>query len=207
MTAADSNPQPDVAHSPDSEKIDRIAAYVDDQRRGADSWIAHWGKFSAYLAVAAFFFGVGTFSEIREFLSPPEPTSEEKYTQQVNKSCYGRIRPNLSDDTFVPELSNAAPHNQQVLKYRLEMFVAFNTPVPGDLPQKSRASLESALVYYGSANSFLRAAIESAKAGDNHAYMVDIGLYRQSSAAFSQAAGEAGIPLCRFYWGTAITWR
>ncbi|MFJ8770357.1 hypothetical protein [Streptomyces clavifer] len=206
MTAADRNPQPEVASS-DSEKIDRIAAYVDDQRRSEDSWIAQWGKFSAYLAVAAFLFGVGTFSDIRNLLpsADPLPTSEERYAQQVSASCLSVINANPIREKVIIDLSKAAAYDQNVLKFREKMSRAFSISVPDDMSQKNRAALSSAFLFYRSADSFLRAAVESAKAGDAHAYTVEIAHYKQSSAAFAKAAADGNISSCRYYWGTAVT--
>ncbi|MFH8692525.1 hypothetical protein ACH4EC_37395 [Streptomyces anulatus] len=207
MTTPDSDPQP--ARGPDSDKIDRIAAYVDDQNRGADGFFAQWGKFSAFLALLAFAFGVSTFSEIRErFFSPdPIPTSRERYERLVDAKCAGRIRADMGRDKLFFELSKAATYDQNIMERREEMSLAFNTAAPDDLPENSRASLNSAFLYYESANTFLRAAIDNAKAGDENSYAVNIGLYKQSSAAFSQASREVGIPACRFYWGVAVTSR
>ncbi|WP_404950870.1 hypothetical protein HFP69_35650 [Streptomyces sp. ARC12] len=207
MTTPDSDPQP--ARGPDSDKIDRIAAYVDDQNRGADGFLAQWGKFSVFLAVLAFLFGVTTFSEIRDrFFSPePVPTSQERYERLVGASCTNRIRADMGRDKLFFELPKAAAYDQQIMERREEMSLAFNTAAPDELPEESQASLSSAFLYYESANTFLRAAINNAKAGDGNSYATNIGLYKQSSAAFSQASREAGIPACRFYWGVAVTSR
>ncbi|MFE3384826.1 hypothetical protein [Streptomyces anulatus] len=204
MTTPDSDPQP--ARGPDSDKIDRIAAYVDDQNRDADGFFAQWGKFSVFLAVLAFLFGVTTFSEIRErFFSPdPIPTSQERYERLVGASCASRIRADMGRDKLFFELSKAATYDQKIMERRQEMSLAFNTAFPDDLPEDNRASLDSAFLYYESANIYLHAAIDNAKADDKNSYAVNIGLYKQSSAAFSQASREAGIPACRFYWGVAV---
>ncbi|WP_143657696.1 hypothetical protein [Streptomyces sp. MNU77] len=207
MTTPDSDPQP--VRGPDSDKIDRIAAYVDDQNRGADGFFAQWGKFSALLAVLAFLFGVTTYSEIRErFFSPdPIPTSQERYERLVGATCTSRIRADMGRDKLFFELFEAAAHDQKIMELRQGMSLAFNTSFPDDLPEGDRASLNSAFLYYESSNAFLRAAIGSAKADDENSYAVNIGLYKQSSAAFSQATREAGIPACGFYWGVAVTSR
>ncbi len=113
----------------------------------------------------------------------------------------------MGRDKLFFELSKAATYDQKILERRQEMSLAFNTAFPEDLPEGDRASLDSAFLYYESANTFLHAAIDNAKADDKNSYAANIGLYKQSSAAFSQASREAGIPACRFYWGVAVTSR
>ncbi|WP_329151662.1 hypothetical protein OHA63_00175 [Streptomyces anulatus] len=128
MTPPDSDPQP--ARGPDSDKIDRIAAYVNDQNRGADGFLAQWGKFSALLALLAFAFGVSTFSAIRDrsFSPDPIPTSQERYERLVGEKCTNRIRSDTGGDKLFFELPKAATYDQRIMEHREEMSLAFNTP-------------------------------------------------------------------------------
>jgi hypothetical protein len=190
----------------DREKIDRIAAYVDDQRRGEKSWIATWSKFTAYLALATFFFGIGTFSDIRDHLgaSPVDydKLARDNYTKLVDSHCSKVIQeekeilPGLLDDAVTADL--------HVLESRQEMADAWLTSVPDTMTDKDRAALRSMLVYYGSATEFLRAAIDRAREDDYHGYTVDVGQYMQASAAFVKLAGDFGFTRCDHPWGVAI---
>ncbi|MFF1746195.1 hypothetical protein [Streptomyces mirabilis] len=73
MTTADHGSGATNAREPDREKIDRIAAYVDDQRKAEKSWFQQWSTFTVYLALAAFFFGIGTWSDLRNRIAGPPP--------------------------------------------------------------------------------------------------------------------------------------
>jgi hypothetical protein len=172
----------------DSEKIDRIAAYVRDQRDAEKSWTASLGKFTVYLALAAFFFGIGTLSDLRNRLVAPPPTpaeaAKESYVKTLDEYCASFVgaRPSGNAGTGWARI---AADDLDVLTARNQMNLAWKT---FSIPEHIAAS------------DLLQAAINRARAGDGDGYAVEIGLYRQTNAAFLKAASDFGFTVCNHYW-------
>jgi hypothetical protein len=188
----------------DSEKIDRIAAYVRDQRDAEKSWTASLGKFTVYLALAAFFFGIGTLSDLRNRLVAPPPTpaeaAKESYVKTLDEYCASFVgaRPSGNAGTGWARI---AADDLDVLTARNQMNLAWKTfSIPEHMAAKDIGAFESIRSYYFAASDLLQAAINRARAGDGDGYAVEIGLYRQTNAAFLKAASDFGFTVCNHYW-------
>jgi len=188
----------------DSQKIDRIAGYVHDQREAEQSWTASLGKFTVYLAVAAFFFGIGTFADLRNRLVAPPPTpahaAKDSYVRTLDGYCrtFVGVRPSGNTGTGY---ARVAADDLAVLNARNQMNSAWNTfGIPQQMAPGDAGAYESIKSYYFAASDFLQAAISRAQAGDSEGYALDIGLYRQTNAAFLKAASDFGFTICNHYW-------
>jgi len=205
MTTGDDGSGAASAREPDNEKIERIAAYVDDQRKAEKGWTQQWSTVTVYLALAAFFFGIGTWSDLRNRIggSPPAPS-------QVVKDNFVKVLESFCDVVVeqVPKenkgagFARVAADDLDVLNARQHMGAIWITySAPAGMARGDIGTLASTKSYYFAADSFLQAAVGRAKAGDRDGYALDIGLYRQANAAYLKEAGDFGFTVCAHYWG------
>jgi hypothetical protein len=204
MTATNNESGTTSGHESDSDKIDRIAAYVRDQRKAQKSWTERLGKLTVYLALAAFFFGIGTFTDLRNRLAASGPTpaqaAKDGYVNTLDEYCksFVGVRPGGNKGTGYDRI---AADDLDVLTARNRMNLAWNTfSIPQSMDPKDIGAFESVRSYYFAASDLLQAATNRAKAGDGDGYALDIGLYRQSNAAFLKAASDFGFTVCNHYW-------
>ncbi|MFF2936801.1 hypothetical protein [Streptomyces mirabilis] len=205
MTTADQGSGATSARETDREKIDRIAAYVDDQRKAEKSWFQQWSTFTVYLALAAFFFGIGTWSDLRNRIAgpPPDPAqlTNDSFVKTLEAFCkpyVGQV-PNKNKGTGFARI---AADDLDVLKVRQQMGLVWTTySAPTGMDPRDIGSLASIKSNYFAANAFLQGAIGRAKAADRDGYTLDVGLYRQANAAYLKAAGDLGFTTCAHYWG------
>jgi hypothetical protein len=187
----------------DSEKIDRIEAFLRDQRKAEKSWTASLSKFTVYLALAAFFFGIGNLTDLEHRFVAPPPTpataAKESFVRTLDEYCKDFVGVRLR--TTGTEWGSIAAYDLQVLNARNEMNLAWNTNNPQNLAPKDIGAFESIRSYFFAASDLLQAAIGRARAGDVEGYALDIGLYRQTNAAFLKAASDFGFTVCNHYWG------
>jgi hypothetical protein len=196
--------QPGGTRESDSEKIDRIAAYVGEARKAEKSWTERFGKFTVYLALAAFFFGIGNVTDLRNRLAAPAPTraqaAKDAYVSTLDTYCKGfvGVRPGVPKGGGYARI---AADDLDVLTARNRMNLAWNTyPIPGDMAPSDAGTFESIRSSYFAANDLLQAAVEEARAQDSHGYAFDIGLYRQANAEFLRTASDYGFTVCDHYW-------
>ncbi|TKA00997.1 hypothetical protein [Actinacidiphila oryziradicis] len=205
MTSADHGSGATSAREPDREKIDRIAAYVDDQRKAEKSWFQQWSTFTVYLTLAAFFFGIGTWSDLRNRIAgpPPDPAqlTKDSFVKSLETSCkryVGQVPKKNKGTGF----ARVAADDLDVLNARQQMGLVWLTySAPTSMAPEDIGASASIKSYYFAANSFLQGAIGRAKAGDRDGYALDVGLYRQANAAYLKAAGDFGFTVCAHYWG------
>ncbi|MCX4617528.1 hypothetical protein [Streptomyces mirabilis] len=130
MTTADHGSGATSAREPDREKIDRIAAYVDDQRKAEKSWFQQWSTFTVYLALAAFFFGIGTWSDLRNRIAgpPPDPAqlTKDSFVKMLETFCkpYVGQAPNKNKGTG---FARVAADDLHVLNVRQQMGLVWTT--------------------------------------------------------------------------------
>jgi hypothetical protein len=205
MTTGDQESGAASAREPYDEKIERIAAYVDDQRKAEKSWIQQWSTFTVYLGLAAFFFGIGTWSDLRNRIAAPPPSrsqaAKDGFVQTLDGYCRGFVGeiPNENKGTGFAQV---AAHDVDVLNARQRMSIVWSTySAPADMDPRDTGALASIMSYYFSADSFLQAAVGRAKAADFDGYTLDVGLYRQANAAYLKAASDFGLTVCAHYWG------
>jgi hypothetical protein len=204
MTTADNESGSTGGRQSDSENLDLIAAYVRDQRKGEKSWTQQLGRFTVYLALAAFFFGIGTLSDLRNRIAPPPLSPAEmaknSYVGTLDEYCKGftGARPSEKKSTGWARI---AADDLAVLTTRNKMNLAWTTyPVPGDMAPKDVGAFQSIRSYYVAASDLLQAAVARANAGDRDGYALDVGLYRQTNAAFLKAASDFGFTVCDHSW-------
>jgi hypothetical protein len=204
MAATDNESGTTSGRESDSEKIDRIAAYVRDQRRTEKSWTASLGRFTTYLALAAFFFGVGTFADLRNRVVAPPPAAadaaKDGYVKALDQYCTGFVGARPSGNAAAGWAKITAD-DLDVLAARNRMNLAWNAfPVPRTMAPEAIGAFESIKSYYFAASDLLQAAVDRAKAGDAAGYALAIGLYRQTNAAFLKGASDFGFTVCNHYW-------
>jgi hypothetical protein len=188
----------------DSQKIDRIAAFVQEQRKEGQSWTASLDKFTIYLAVAAFFFGVGTFADLRRRFDPPPPNSaqlaKDGYVKTLDDYCKSFIGTPPGGGTGTGYAKIAAD-DLAVLNARHRMNGVWNYyGFPANMAARDRSGYLSIKSYYFAANDLLQAAVGRARAGDGEGYARDVGLYRAANGAFLKAAVDFGFTVCDHYW-------
>ncbi|WP_460337859.1 hypothetical protein [Actinoallomurus acanthiterrae] len=186
----------------DSKKIDDIAAYVRDQRKADESAWKSLEGLSVYLAIAAFFFGIGTFSDLRKHLvKDPDQLAKANYVKEMDHYCKEHID-TTSTTRKGTVYATIAADDLDVLSARDRMSLAWTAVwVPGDMTPKDIGAVSSIRSYYFAANNLLQAAIGRARARDGDGYALDIGLYRQTNAAFLKEASDFGFTVCNHLWG------
>jgi hypothetical protein len=207
MTTAEDEFEGAGGRGSDSEKIERIAAYVRDQRKAERSWTELLGRFTVYLALAAFFFGIGTVSDLshRFAASPPSAATASRagYVESLDTYCKGFVGAPAGGNKGTG-YARIAADDLAVLTARNRMNLAWNSfPVPKAMAPKDVAAFESIRSDYFAANDFLQAAVARARAHDTAGYALDIGLYRQTNATFLTAAATFGFTTCAHYWPVA----
>jgi hypothetical protein len=204
MSAASNESGATSGRESDSERIERIAAYVREQRRADRSWTASLGRFTTYLALAAFFFGVGTLADLRNRVAAPPPAAAQAardgYVRSLDGYCRSLVTP-LPSGSTATGWARIAADDLEVLTGRNRMNLAWNTfAIPGSIAADDIGTLESIKSYHFAANDFLQAAIGRARAADADGYSASIGQYRQANAAFLKAASDFGFTVCNHYW-------
>lgn len=202
MTTPDHEPGIPSVREPDNKKIDRIAAYVDEQRKSANNWTHYWGTFTVYTAVAAFFFGIGTWSDLRSRISHPVDEA-----QKLKDTSVSRLDDSCKDD--IGDLHKkkgtgwtlVVADDLEILNARQGMGAVWLYANPAGMRSQDIAAIGSIKSYYFAANSFLESAIDRAKAADRDGYTLRVGLYRQANAAYLKATGDFGFTVCDHYWG------
>ena len=204
MTATSDESGASSGRESDIQKIDRIAAHVREQRKADKSWTASLGRFTTYLALGAFFFGVGTFTDLRNRLAAPQPTAaqaaKDGYVRSLDGYC-GSLVGALPSGSTATGWARIAADDLNVLTARNRMNLGWNTfAIPRSMAAEDIGAFESIKSYYFAANDFLQAAIGRARVGDADGYSVNIGQYRQTNAAFLRAASDFGFTVCNHYW-------
>lgn len=194
-----------AGHRTEREQLDLIAAYVRDQRKTEQSWSGQLGRFTVYLALAAFFFGIGTLSDLQNrIVSPPPPPSEvarKALVGSLDEGCEGKTTVRLSKKKSTG-YERIAADDLEILEARVNLnHVWFSQPASGAMTRKDRAAFTSITSNYFAANDFLQAAVDRAKAGDEDGYARDIGLYRRANASFVKEAADFGFETCDVSWG------
>ncbi|MDN3352939.1 hypothetical protein [Actinomadura sp. DC4] len=186
----------------DSQKIDAIAEYVRDQRKADKSPWKSLEGLSVYLAIAAFFFGIGTFTDLRKhFLKDPDNLAKVNYVKRMDGYCTGYIATTFPRHVGAVFAAIAAD-DLDVLSARERMGLAWTTvPIPANMSPKDIGVANSVRSYYVASDNFLQAAIGRARVGDGEGYALDIGLYRQTNAAFIKEASDFGFTACNHLWG------
>jgi hypothetical protein len=204
MTTPDNPSTPADGHPTGAENLELIAEYVRDQRNAQKSWTQQLGSLTVYLGLAAFFFGIGTFSDLRNRFAPPPPSSAQAakhaYVSTLDTYCQGFIKlpARTTKDTGY---AGIAGDDLAVLTARNRMDEAWTLyPAPRDLAPEDLGAFESIKSYFFAANDLLQAAVARARAGDGGGYALDIGLYRQTNAAFLKSASDYGFTVCDHYW-------
>jgi hypothetical protein len=188
----------------DSQKIDRIAAFADEQRRESRSWTARIDRFTIYVAAATFFFGVGTFTDLRKRLDPPASSpaqvAKDGYVRTLDTDCRTFVTPPPAPGTG-SGYAKIAADDLAVLQARHRMNHVWNLyPPPAAMTRRDVGTYLSVKSYFFAASDLLQAAVGRARTGDGVGYAQAVGQYREANAAFLAAATDFGFTVCNHYW-------
>jgi hypothetical protein len=185
----------------DSDRLARIDAYVREQQKEGSDWL---GKLATYLGLAAFFFGIGTFTDLKShfFDSDKEATNARAAAvQYLDISCRAFLSHKLPPKNA--SYDALARYDQSVLFDRDAHNYVWGSLDTSDL---SDADAEISLALkrsYFAASHFLAAAVSAAQAKNAQEYAVAIGQYNEADSQFLKESADFGLSPGACSWAAA----
>jgi hypothetical protein len=175
----------------DSARPARIDTYVRAQPSGLDL-TDRVGRFTGYLALAAFFFGIGTFTDLQHhFSGDPSASARTTVADTLSILCAGATDPGQ----FPPSTASyaqLAAYDRSVLFRRDTKNYAWDLDTSSLSTGDTGTFLAMRSAYYA-ASDFLAAATAAARAQDARGYATATGQYREANGLFQSRSADFGL--------------